>query len=281
MMEFKIYNDSYYEKLIFESINEGIDLNRLRSLVEKVKDKASLLNSTIEKFNRGVINKKHLAIIIAITTIFLVAPMLADSDESVKHVTTEVKKEQKLTKAKVKAIVKEIVKPKKKIKNAIDIKTAKTSAETKKFIREKEKLRLKAYDLHDGNITIGWGHAEPKEVSKYKLGDVITKTQAENLFNKDIRRVEHAVRDIFAEWEEKGKHIEITQSMFDCLVSLGLNMGINGMRESLPVFFLKRGDYESAANSILRSRISDEFPGLAERRQHEHKLFKKEMNDES
>ncbi len=42
-------------------------------------------------------------------------------------------------------------------------------------IKQEEKLRLKAYDIGDGMITIGYGHAEPMETSKYKLVQVYLK----------------------------------------------------------------------------------------------------------
>ena len=77
------------------------------------------------------------------------------------------------------------------------------------------------------------------------------------------------------------KNVEITQNMFDALVSLGFNIGITGLRESLPIFLLKRNDHKSAAESIKKTKIFTKFPGLAKRRQQEYELFKKNIDNES
>ena len=54
------------------------------------------------------------------------------------------------------------------------------------LIKKHEGLSLKAYKIGDGMITIGYGHAEPEKNSKFKVGDKITKHQAEELFLHDL-----------------------------------------------------------------------------------------------
>ena len=48
-------------------------------------------------------------------------------------------------------------------------------------IKNEEKLKLKAYQIGDGMITVGYGHAERVGDSKYKLGQEISKEEAERM----------------------------------------------------------------------------------------------------
>jgi GH24 family phage-related lysozyme (muramidase) len=90
---------------------------------------------------------------------------------------------------------------------------------------------LKAYRLGDGKITVGWGHAEPVKISKYRNGQVITKEQAKKLLQEDLRESADGVRRIFKEWKDKGIERKITQDQFDALVSMCLNLGVSGLRQ--------------------------------------------------
>ncbi|MFW6226268.1 MAG: lysozyme [bacterium] len=148
-----------------------------------------------------------------------------------------------------------------------------TSEKGKEFIKSHEGLRLKAYKLGDGMITIGYGHAKPIKKSKYKEGDIITKEEAEKIFEKDIKVREEGIKKIFKEWIKEGIYVKISQNMFDSMVSMAFNMGLNGLKQSYILTELKEGNFESAADSILVTRISDRFPGLYKRRKEEKKLF--------
>lgn len=141
------------------------------------------------------------------------------------------------------------------------------------FIRNDEKLRLTAYDIKDGKITIGWGHAEPKKTSKYKVGDTITKSVAQKLLKKDLTKAADGVRRIFKQWEDKGIDVEITQNQFDALVSIAFNMGVSGLRMSQLIQDIKKGNLETAAETIKSEGTSDKFPGLVSRRMRESELF--------
>lgn len=69
------------------------------------------------------------------------------------------------------------------------------SADTtfREYIKRVEGEQLTAYDLGDGMITIGYGHAEPKSKSKYKVGQTISKSEAEQLLTQDIKTAESRV----------------------------------------------------------------------------------------
>jgi lysozyme len=140
-------------------------------------------------------------------------------------------------------------------------------------IREEEGLKLKAYKIGDGKITVGYGHAEPIKDSKFKVGETITKEKAEELLKQDIKIAADGVRRMFKDWEKDNTDIKITQSMFDALVSIAYNVGVGGLRRSDLVNKLKRGEYEQAGDSILHFKTSKRFPGLAKRRQKESKMF--------
>ena len=163
------------------------------------------------------------------------------------------------------------------IKNAINIQTAKTSEEARNLIKEHEKLRLTAYSIGDGKITIGWGHAEQANISKYKIGQKISEKRAEILFENDIKKKENDVKRIFLQWQEKGKHIKITQGMFDAMVSMAYNMGTSRLRQTNFIQHLENNNHIQAAKLIKISGISKKYPGLISRREKEYELFIKDL----
>jgi len=156
-----------------------------------------------------------------------------------------------------------------------DPQTLKLSQTGWDMIREHEKLSLTAYKIGDGKITIGWGHAEPLKTSKYKIGDKITKAEAQNLFVKDINKAAEGARRMFRQWiEYRGHDVKITQGQFDAIVSMMFNAGITGFRQSDIAELLELGKYEDAANAILAFNLDDDFSGLEKRRKVEYKKFK-------
>jgi hypothetical protein len=84
------------------------------------------------------------------------------------------------------------------------------SVEGIEHIKKHEGIKLTAYKLGDGKITIGYGHAEPIHKSKYRVGQKISKEEAERLFQKDLKEAADGVRRIFSEWKEKGIDRKIT-----------------------------------------------------------------------
>lgn len=154
----------------------------------------------------------------------------------------------------------------------------KTSVNGKNFIKQHEGLRLTAYTLNDNMVTIGYGHAERLKKSKYKKGHKITLHEANILFEKDIKIREQGVKRIFHQWQKEGVYVYITQNMFDSMVSMAYNMGLNGLRQSDVIKFLKEKQYINAADEITSTRISDKYPGLYKRRLMEKDLFLKDYH---
>lgn len=87
------------------------------------------------------------------------------------------------------------------------------SPKCRDYIRFKEKLELKAYRDSKNVLTIGWGHTGPDVYE----GLVIDLQQAQELFEQDILEAEDEVH--------RRVKVQITQSMFDCLVSFEFNTG--------------------------------------------------------
>ena len=156
----------------------------------------------------------------------------------------------------------------------VEAQTLKLSQKGWDMIREHEKLSLTAYNIGDGKITIGWGHAESIKTSKYKVGDKITKEEAQKLFIKDINDAAKGARRMFKQWNEyRGHNVKITQGQFDAIVSMMFNTGVSGFRKSVVAELLELGKYKDAAKAILTLNLDDDFPGLEKRRIKENILF--------
>jgi lysozyme len=140
-------------------------------------------------------------------------------------------------------------------------------------IRNHEKLKLQAYSIGDGMITIGYGHASPVDDSKYKIGDKISVKTANKLFIQDMNIAAEGVRRIFEEWKEQGINIKLTQNQYDVMVSLAFNMGIEGLRTSKFIQLIKKNKITRAASKIKTTGLRDNYSGLEERRKDEYKKF--------
>jgi len=141
-------------------------------------------------------------------------------------------------------------------------------------IMDEEKPKLIAYALGDGKITVGYGHAEPVETTKLKVGQKITKEQAKLYLKQDLKIAADGVRRMFNDWKKQDKNYKVTQDMFDALVSMAFNMGVSGLRNTNLVDHLRDGDYKTAGQLIKQTNIdNDSFPGLEKRRNKESNMF--------
>jgi len=152
-------------------------------------------------------------------------------------------------------------------------------------IRQKGEPALVAYNLGDGAYTIGYGHAIFKgeregydflpNYEKIRPGKTtITKKQAEMLLRDDVKVAEGIVNEILNDWEKEGIKPNLTQGMYNTLVSMAYNMG-RGIRTKEFIQAIKRGNFEQARELISQtsSSLFDDFPGLKIRREKEAKMF--------
>ncbi|MGN0404453.1 MAG: glycoside hydrolase family protein [Bariatricus sp.] len=137
----------------------------------------------------------------------------------------------------------------------------KTSRNGVNFIMKEEGCKLKAYKLAgEKYYTIGVGHYGPD----VKEGQTITKSEAEEILKSDLKCYETAV-------EKNVKNIQMTQNMFDALVSYTFNRGEGGLRQ----LAANSNTVEQYANNIVTfwGRAERYKNELIERRKREKALF--------
>jgi GH24 family phage-related lysozyme (muramidase) len=143
--------------------------------------------------------------------------------------------------------------------------------------KQKGEPVLKAYTLGDGKVTVGWGHAENIKKSNIKPGQTITRKKAEELLIKDIKHAEDAMNRITKDWAKKGIKMDISQGMYDAMVSMIYNMGVGNFRTSEFIQLVKQGKYDEAKEKILTTNIT--FPGHKPRREKEAQMFSTGLNE--
>lgn len=107
------------------------------------------------------------------------------------------------------------------------------------FIKDREGLRLRAYQDSAGVWTIGYGHT--KGVRK---GDTIDQNTATLYLLQDLRNAEDAVNELV--------QVPLTQNQFDALVSFTFNLGRERLRTSTLLRLLNQKKYISAAGQFER-----------------------------
>jgi len=142
--------------------------------------------------------------------------------------------------------------------------------------KNKGEAVLKAYQLGDDMVTIGWGHAERINQSQFKKGDVITIERAKKLFKADVLYAKDGLDRLLNDWDKKGVGYEIDQDMYEAMISMIFNMGVSGFRNSDFIQIVKRGDYEEAREKIKNTHIT--YQGHIPRRAKESEMFGKNMD---
>ena len=129
------------------------------------------------------------------------------------------------------------------------------------LIKEFEGFRHNAYQDSVGVWTIGYGHTLTA-----RQGMKISRTEGEELLKKDLVRFEKAVRRV---------NVPLNQNQFDALVSFAFNVGVGAFGGSTLLKRLNKGDYQGAANELMRwvHAGGRQLRGLVRRRQHEQQLF--------
>jgi len=144
----------------------------------------------------------------------------------------------------------------------------KTSQEGIQFIKDREGLRLKAYDDGGGVWTIGYGHTKG-----VKKGHIINTAQAERFLRDDLVEFEDAVDALVK--------VELTQNQFDALVSFAFNVGVAAFRKSTLLRVLNRGEYGKVPNELSKW-VKDNgkvVQGLVKRRALEAAMFMDDAED--
>ncbi|WP_413190166.1 lysozyme [Psychrobacter sp. AT9] len=146
------------------------------------------------------------------------------------------------------------------------------------LLNEFEGFKSKPYRDSVGKPTIGWGTTYYPNGREVRMSDKpVTRTEAAHIkqavLNQDFSP---AVNMMFADKIERG---ELTQNMFDALISLVYNIGVMGLKSSSIYRNIKAGRYSAAADSFLlynKGRINgrlEYIEGLAIRRAKEKSLF--------
>lgn len=146
------------------------------------------------------------------------------------------------------------------------------------LLNEFEGFRSKPYLDSVKKPTIGWGTTYYPDGREVRMSDKpVTRAEAARIkqavLNQDFSP---AVNMMFADEIERG---EITQNMFDALISLVYNIGVMGLKASSIYRNIKAGRYSAAADSFLlynKGRINGHLEvigGLVARRHKERALF--------
>jgi len=269
-MKISIKYEEFIEKQIIDyinfSINESVNIN---SIWEKTVNKIKNLSNDV----KIKVTKHLIASLLTFNASATIHNMIKNSsaDIDTKNIAIQILNQESKKDKEDKTDIEELKDYESKWNKGYNFSLSKKGIE---HIKNIEKLRLKAYDINDGMITIGYGHAEPIDKSKYKVGDIITKSEADDLLKDDLKRTEDGVRRIFKEWEEKKIDVKINQDMYDALVSIAFNSGVGGLRVSDFIQDIKRGNFKEAGDKIKNFNILKKFDqGLTHRRSEESKLF--------
>lgn len=129
-------------------------------------------------------------------------------------------------------------------------------------LKEFEGCKLKAYKDCVGVPTIGIGHT--KHVN---MAMVITEKQAIMYLKEDLADIEDAVTRLHA-WK--------TQGQFDAVLDFAFNLGINNLRKSTLLKYIKAGksNAEIGAQFMRWNKAGGKvYPGLTKRRAWEAKRW--------
>jgi GH24 family phage-related lysozyme (muramidase) len=109
--------------------------------------------------------------------------------------------------------------------------------------------------------------------SKYRVGQEISREEAQKLLVDDVNNAANGLHRLFNKWKTEGINVKINQNQYDVLVSMALNMGVNGLRGSNIIKELKRGNHQKAGDLIKKQNLDSKFTGLKNRRERESDMF--------
>ena len=138
-----------------------------------------------------------------------------------------------------------------------------------RLIQEFEGLRLTSYLCSAGVPTIGYGATYYQDGTKVKLGQTITRDQANQLLKDHLKEFEGAVIGLL-------NATKVNQNQFDALVSFCFNLGAGNLAKSQLLRFIKANpnDPKIAAEFAKWNRAGGEVStGLVRRRKKEAQLY--------
>lgn len=136
------------------------------------------------------------------------------------------------------------------------------------LMHEFEGLRLAAYLCPALIPTIGWGNTRYENGQPVKMGDVITKERADELFKHIATEFSQGVR--------RSVSADLTENQFSALVSFAYNLGLGNLRRST---LLKKVNANPADPSIKNEFMKwtksggKVLQGLVRRREAESNLY--------
>jgi lysozyme len=137
------------------------------------------------------------------------------------------------------------------------------------LIKSFEGLRLTAY-LCSANVpTIGYGSTYYANDQKVKLGDKITKEQAEVLLRKTVRDFEQNVSALL-------NTTAVNQNQFDALVSFAFNLGTGALAKSTLLSKVKANPNDPTISREFDKWVNaggKKVNGLVKRRRMEAELY--------
>lgn len=135
------------------------------------------------------------------------------------------------------------------------------------LIKKFEGLELEAYQDIVGIWTIGYGHTSMAGPPEVVPGMEITEEEATEILRRDLGQYEDGV--------EQAVKVEITQNMFDALVSITFNIGVAAMKGSTFIKRLNQRDYIGCAEAMTwwNKAGGRVVAGLKRRREAEAALF--------
>lgn len=134
------------------------------------------------------------------------------------------------------------------------------------LIKKSEGTKLIVYPDPVGKLTVGTGHLIlPGD--NLQLGDTITSERADELLRNDLKSAEAVVNNAVK--------TQITQAMFDALVSFTFNCGGGNLLSSTLLKKVNANLFQDASLEFLKWNHANGqvLPGLTARRESESRLF--------
>lgn len=142
-----------------------------------------------------------------------------------------------------------------------------------RFYEASNQCRLKAYYDTGSVPTIGWGTTVYPNGKKVRIGDVCTLEQANEYLENDVKYAVSAVDELVK--------VDISQSMFDALVSFAYNVGIGNLKSSTLLRCINQKQFAAALQQFQKWKFDNgkEIAGLFKRRLAEAALFEKGIKE--